>query len=574
MAQRANPADGRTDPSAGDGAGDAGAVRPERRTTTRRTGERADPRLRRIIEHLADGIVIVDGVGTIRFVNPAAEQLFARPASQLLGASFGYPIVRGEPAEVEILRRGDQPLMVELRAGEVEWEGESAFLVSLRDVSDRRQAEERERQLAREQQARARAEAASQAKSEFLAVMSHELRTPLNAVLGYSELLDLGLAGALSSAQREQLGRIRASGRHLLALVNEILDLAKVEAGRLALQRAPARAADAIASAVTLTQPDAEARGLQLTAGQAGDVASHYVGDEERVVQILVNLVSNAIKFTEAGGRITIVAGTVPGTEADAKLHGEGPWVFFRVSDTGIGIPEEEHESIFAPFVQSDRGHTRKRDGSGLGLTISRRLARLMDGDITVRSAPGHGSIFTLWLPAGGERQEVHPPAATPDVPAIAGFAQFGECLLRDVEPLLDSIVARLRSDGAIPGARGLRYSQLADHLGTLLADVAETLVALEESGGGPSPLLTDGGEIQRLIAERHGAARARFGWTTDALEREYDVVIEETEHSLARGYRRDHPEQLERAKDVVRQLLEQARGHSAAALERARAQE
>jgi signal transduction histidine kinase len=547
----------------------------ERRRSERRTAappRGGEARLRRIVEHLADGVVIVDAAGAIRFANPAAEALFARPASQLLGAPFGFPLVRGEPAEVEIVRRGDRPLTVELRAGDVEWEDASALLVSLRDVSDRKQAEERERQLLREQAARAEAEASSQAKSEFLAVMSHELRTPLNAVLGYSELLELGLAGPLTDAQREQLSRIRTSGRHLLSLVNEILDLAKVEAGKLALRRAPGSAADAIATAVTLVQPDAEARGLQLTAGHAGDVPATYLGDEERVAQILVNLLANAIKFTESGGRITVVAGTVAHAEPDARLHGEGPWAFFRVSDTGMGIPEEKLESIFMPFVQADRGHTRKRDGSGLGLTISRRLARLMEGDITVRSALGHGSIFTLWLPVAHEESpaaERAAAAARGDTQEVEGFAQFGECMLRDVEPLLDAIVARLRSDGAIPNARALRFSQLADHLGTLLASVAETLVALEETAGGPSPLLSDGTEIQRVIAERHGAARARFGWSAAALDREFDIIIEETERSLSHGYRRDDADQLERATQVIGRLFEQARRYSLASLER-----
>ena len=563
--ERTRPAPART--ADGDG-----GVAAERRVGARRSAERGDAKLRRIVEHLADGIVLVDSGGNIRFANPAAQGLFARTASELIGAPFGFPIVRGEPAELEIFRRDGKLVTVEVRAGEVEWEGSAALLVSLRDVSDRKEAQERERQLAREQAARAEAEATSQAKSEFLAEMSHELRTPLNAVLGYSELLQLGLAGPLTDAQREQLARIRTSGRHLLSLVNEILDLAKVEAGRLALRQSRARAADAIGAAVTLTQPDAEARGLNLTAGQAGDLPSTYLGDEERVVQILVNLISNAIKFTDAGGRITIVAGTVPTADLDARVHGDGPWVFFRVSDTGIGIPEDKLETVFAPFVQTDHGHTRKRDGSGLGLTISRRLARLMDGDITLRSTLGHGSIFTLWLPSAraGEGEPAADPTLTSAAAAgLGGLSQLGECLLREVEPLVDSIVARLRCDPAIRGARGLRFSQLADHLGTLLADVAETLVALEESGGGPSPLLSDGTDIQKLIAERHGAARARFGWTAEALAREYEIVIEETERALSRGYRRDHPEQLTAATDVVRRLLEQARRFSLVALER-----
>src|SRR4029079_15761869 len=210
------------------------------------------------------------------------------------------------------------------------------------------------------------AEAASQAKSEFLALMSHELRTPLNAVIGYADLLDLGVSGPLSSVQHEQVSRIRSSGHHLLSLVNEVLDLARVEAGRLTLHQGTGHSRQTIDSAMTLVQPMAEARGIQMSIRTAADCELIFEGDEDRVRQILVNLLNNAIKFTEPGGRVEIECGVTPRTPDRAKLMGSGPWMFFRVADTGGGIPAEKLASIFDPFVQVESGKTRSRDGSGL----------------------------------------------------------------------------------------------------------------------------------------------------------------------------------------------------------------
>ena len=230
----------------------SGAPRDERRTAERRAPTRRSSQsvLRQIVDNLADGIIIVGGDGCIRFANPAAERLFGRSAEELVGHEFGYPLASHEAADIEIVARGSANVLVaELRVVESLWDDEPATLVSLRDVTDRKQAEERERQLDRERAARAEAEASNQAKTEFLAVMSHELRTPLNAVLGYADLLDLGVAGSLSAEQRQQLSRITASGRHLLTLVNEILDFAKVEAGRLVVDRVPAGVAETVDAA-------------------------------------------------------------------------------------------------------------------------------------------------------------------------------------------------------------------------------------------------------------------------------------------------------------------------------------
>src|SRR3954471_21800766 len=346
--------------------------------------------LRAIIERLPDGIVVVDSHGAIRFANPAAVKLFDRSVEDLVGTSFGFPVVVGETTEIDIVqRRGGGVVYAELRVVETEWEDEEVQLVSLRDVTDRKEAQERANQLAFEREARLEAEAASRAKSEFLAIMSHELRTPLNAVLGYSELLELGISGPLTEKMREQIGRIRLSAIHLLGLVNDILDLAKVEAGRLQVSSGPAAAEGTVAAATALHQPQAAARGLELRVMPYPTPSAIYRGDDERVRQILINLLSNAVKFTPPGGNITLEIGRSQSPGPETRLQQNRSYVSFRVTDTGPGIPEEKKATIFDPFVQVETGHSRAREGSGLGLTISRRLSRLMGGDLTLQSEVG-----------------------------------------------------------------------------------------------------------------------------------------------------------------------------------------
>jgi PAS domain S-box-containing protein len=247
--------------------------------------------------------------------------------------------------------------------------------------------------------ARAEAEAANRAKSEFLANMSHEFRTPINAIVGYADLLQMEITGPLLDEQKEQLRRIRASSTHLLGLIEDVLDLAKIESGRITVERDRAAVGTTVAAAIELLQPQAEAGGISIENQCRRDSDQHYVGDADRVRQILANLLSNAVKFTESGGKITVSCGTGERSPDGVRVSRRGSCVFINVRDTGIGMTPDQLESVFAPFVQADSGATRTRGGTGLGLTISRRLARLMGGDLTVESEAGEGSCFTLWLP-------------------------------------------------------------------------------------------------------------------------------------------------------------------------------
>ncbi|HUQ19699.1 MAG TPA: ATP-binding protein [Gemmatimonadaceae bacterium] len=553
--------------------------------------DRSNPqweKLRPIIESLADGIVVVDRAGDIRFANPAAAKLFNRPAKDLIGTPFGSPLVAGETTEMEIVRRGAGEIAyAELRSVNTDWEGEQVELVSLREITDRKHAEERARQLACEREARVEAEAASQAKSDFLAIMSHELRTPLNAILGYSELMELGMSGELTEAMRKQIARIRLSAKHLLGLVNDILDLAKVEAGRLIVEILPSSVTESIASAITLIQPQAHSKNLELSTLPGSEKLPLYVGDSERVRQILVNLLSNAVKCTSPGGKV-VVAASVAAPDPGARLLPRKSYICVRVSDTGPGIPEDKLEAIFEPFVQAESGPTRPLEGSGLGLTIGRRLARAMGGDLTVVSEPEKGSTFSLWLPAedrvaqdssGTEAGDA--PEATqtgsashilrdPDfIRKLRGLAEVASSVMAQLGPIVDRIVTRIRADSIIETSPSLRTPQVVDHLSTLVADIVGSLAAVEEAAGKPSQMLADAMEIQRLVSERHGAQRARLGWSEPAMRREFMIIREELNYFVGKAVPPAGELSVEVALAALGRFVDQAEFAGVRALER-----
>jgi len=261
---------------------------------------------------------------------------------------------------------------------------DEAFLATLAELAA--QAMERSELYEAERRARAEAEAANLAKTEFLAVMSHELRTPLNAIAGYAELLAMGIRGPVTPAQAEDLARIQSSQRHLLGLINDVLNFARIEAGRVEIFPEDLSLHEALTEVEPLVAPQVMERGLAYRyTPPAADLRVR--ADPEKVRQVLLNILSNAVKFTPSGGTVAMDAAA------------DGATVRVRVADTGIGIPPDRLESIFEPFVQLGRNLSSRHEGTGLGLAISRDLARAMGGDLTASSTPGEGSTFLLTLP-------------------------------------------------------------------------------------------------------------------------------------------------------------------------------
>jgi len=231
-------------------------------------------------------------------------------------------------------------------------------------------------------------EAASRHKSEFLANMSHELRTPLNAIIGFSEVLLERMFGEVNAKQIEYLEDILSSGQHLLSLINEILDLSKVEAGRMELELTTFELPQTLENALTLVRERATRRGITLDLA-VDDRLGPFVGDERKIRQVLLNLLSNAVKFTPEGGRVKVAA--APGDGA----------VRIAVSDSGIGIAPEDQGAIFEEFRQVGTGSAQKQEGTGLGLTLAKKFVELHGGTIWVESELGKGSTFTFTLPLG-----------------------------------------------------------------------------------------------------------------------------------------------------------------------------
>ena len=272
-----------------------------------------------------------------------------------------------------------------------------------------RELEEGRRLRAEAQELAVRAEAANRAKSEFLATISHEIRTPLNGVLGMTQAMS---RGPLDPAQSSRLGLIESSARTLLDIVNDVLDISKIEAGKMTLAPAPFRL-DAFAEGLRrLYEVLAAEKGLRFSLSLSDASPGQRLGDEVRLRQILSNLISNALKFTEAG-------------EIRVVIEARGDTVCFAVHDTGVGIAPADQPAVFEKFVQTDGSNTRRAGGTGLGLAICRDLARLMGGEISLTSTPGVGSVFSVTVPLDVVHADIPAPAAnetfTPALVAAAG---------------------------------------------------------------------------------------------------------------------------------------------------------
>jgi len=364
------------------------------------------------------------------------------------------------------------------------------------------------------------ARAANQAKSQFLAVTSHEIRTPINAIIGYAQLLEMELAGPLTDSQRAQLERIQASSQHLLGLVNEILDLAKVESGQMTVRRERCDLGSVVMAARELVHPQALSCSLEMDIRCEAENPPEFLGDPDRLRQVLVNLLTNACKFTNIGGMITVVYGSRTEQPPVGRLSGSGPWAWVEVHDTGIGIPAEKLEHIFEPFIQASQGLTRTEGGTGLGLAIGRQLARMMGGDLTVSSGEGKGSIFTVWLPAPREPEEKRGPA----MPSAAR-RDLGVAILESADATIERYTQRLENSGRITPAKGKSELQLRDMALSLLSAIAQILIVTGDGAERESAVVRDAHKILRMVAELHARQRRRLGWSEQEVRWDLDLL-------------------------------------------------
>jgi PAS domain S-box-containing protein len=343
---------------------------------------RSTAQFRDVIERNADAIVVVDGEGAIRFANAMARELFGANQDDLLGTPFGFPLVTGDTTEIELRSRGDRPRrpeeqrIAEMRVVDSEWEGAPACLATLRDITERRRAEQHERQLIRE----------NEGKANLLAVVSHDLRTPLTAIIGYAELLEMGVPALLPTPAQQPVQRIRTAARHLLYLLNELLSFARLDAGREEVRMQTVDLRDVASDVAAVMQPLADARGLRLLVPLPNEEVAMRT-DPDKLRQVLLNLVGNAVKYTSQGEVELAISGS---TEQDVTV---------RVRDTGVGIAGEHLAHIFEPFWQVDPMQRNRDGGTGLGLSVVQRLVAMLSGTIHVTSASGAGSTFTVTLP-------------------------------------------------------------------------------------------------------------------------------------------------------------------------------
>ncbi|MBN2475230.1 MAG: PAS domain S-box protein [Pirellulales bacterium] len=374
----------------------------------------SEEKMRTISDAALDAVIMIDPTGHVVHWNPAAETMFGYCRQEIMGvavheiltpelyrqqanrglsehAQSGRGPVIGKTVELEAQRKDGSLFPMEISLSSLTVDGGWGAVAIIRDITERKQALEALRDSEQRLRiAKQAAEVANRAKSEFLANMSHEIRTPMTAILGFA---DVAAEYVTSAEGLEAVNTIRRNGDHLLELLNSILDLSKIEAGKLAVEQTACSPCQIVNDVVSLMRARAVAKGLTLMVRHDTAVPQTIRTDPTRFRQMLLNLVGNAVKFTEVG-TVEIVGRLLDANSQQPRLE-------IRVVDTGIGMSDAEMNSLFRPFTQADSSTTREYGGTGLGLTITKRLAETLGGDIRVASTPGRGSTLTLTIPTG-----------------------------------------------------------------------------------------------------------------------------------------------------------------------------
>ncbi|MBA3742204.1 PAS domain S-box protein [Sporichthya sp.] len=458
--------------------------------------KKSEAKFEGLLEAAPDAMLGVDADGLIQLANTQAERLFGYPRAELLGRPIAILVPdgvrdadlhhgRGDPTDPQVRsmgtgielsarRKDGSEFPSEISLSSIEGEDGLLVMAAVRDVTERRAFEV---EVAR---ARDVAENAASSRQGFLANMSHEIRTPMNAVIGMTSLL---LDTALDSRQRDYVETVRTSGEHLLTIINDILDYAKIDAGKMVLEELPFGVRNWLQDTLDLITAQAHEKGLEVVCDVAPEVPAAIVGDPSRLRQILVNLLSNAVKFTARGEIVVTV--TVDAADTDRI------WLRVVVADTGIGLAMDRVERLFDPFTQADSTTTRLHGGTGLGLAISRNLALSMGGSITVDSTLGAGTAVTLTFPAA--TSDVVEPTAT------AGLAGHRILVVDD-----NATNRRILQSWALNHQMGYESAEDAAHaLRVLESDQNFSFAIIDHTMPG-----MDGVELGALLKTRVPAAR------------------------------------------------------------------
>ena len=490
--------------------------------------ERERQYLRAITETMADGLYVTDADGTITLANPAACDIlgYARhELTGLVGDAFVRRATKGKTSpfvdalrdqrafsgEEILIHKEGYPVSVGIACQPLrDEEGINGTVVVFHDITARKETEALQ-QVAREEaeKAKSAAESANRAKSEFLANMSHEIRTPMNGIIG---LTQLALEEVLSPGAREYVQKAHESAQLLLRILNDILDLSRIEAGRLPIEHIPFELGKPLQQVDDLLGALIRSKGLGFSIRCADALPQRLIGDPLRLTQILTNLVGNALKFTERG-QITIDVDPVSPCPADRAL------ICFAVSDTGIGMTETQIERIFRAFSQADTSTTRRYGGTGLGLTICRRLAELMEGDIQVESRPDHGSVFRVTLPfalAGAPAA----PAETPSPEARQPLTGLHLLLVED-NPTNRLVATRLLEKHGASVTVATHGVEALDYLDTAEAAVDIVLMDIQ------MPVMDGIETTRRLRADPRFVGLPIIAMTADAMDDDRQRCLE-----------------------------------------------